>query len=724
MWIVAASLIALSYIQCFSSSEPPTLRAMYVKEGPKFDGSLDGAVWDRGISFTDFKMVEPTPNGRPSEKTELRIIYDKDNLYLGIHCFDSEPSRISARTFEHDSFGDQFSSEDLIRVLLDPFQDKRNAYVFLVNPLGARSEGMAYGDICNLSWDGIWDARSRILKDGWSVNIKIPFKTISFNPRLKYWGLNVERYVPRKLETIRLSGPRLDSFFYNAKEAAPLQGIAGVKQGRGITFRPYGKAGAHRNHESEVEAKRTLEGGFDIYKNLTPNLVGVLSYNTDFAETEVDDRRVNLTRFPLYYPEKRTFFLEGSEIFDFGPAVGYSSSFVPFYTRRIGAFEGNPIPILFGTKFYGKIGNTNFSALDVQTKRSSELGLGRNNLFAARLYQNIWAESKVGIIFTNGDPSGGRNQLLGFDLTYRTSRFQGTKNFLAGIWSVYNWNQEKSGKPYGFGFKVAYPNDLWDAFLTYSSFGDGLNPGLGFLPRNGVQWMASAITYSPRPEKGWIGKRIRKLSFMLGPVAYWDLAGNLESYEIWISPLNAYTEKGYQIEFNIIPKRDVLPFDFGVSKGIIIPKGAFNFINYQLKTSSPVYNALSVTVEGDFGRFYSGTLEEAKIGLLYKFKGHISLGFSSDIVHGRLPQGHFDNSIYQLKADVFLSPRLGLMNYLQYDSASRNLGINIRFRWEISPGNEIYLVYNKDWERRWDPTARFFPLAEYGAIKIQLSIRP
>lgn len=727
-WTAATCLFILLAFKGFSASASPeqTLRAVRVEEGPKFDGYLDDKVWEQAIPFTEFKMVEPTPNSDPTEKTELRIIYDRDNLYLGIHCFDSEPSKISGQTMAHDAFDDEGAGDDLIRVLLDPFQDKRNAYIFFVNPRGSRSEGLAYGEHFSLNWDGIWDVRSRILEDGWSVEIKIPFKTISFNPRLDHWGLNVERYIPRKLETIRLSGTNRDCFFYNAMEAAPLEGIAGVKQGKGITFRPYGKASTSNDYEPGAEAEQELDGGFDIYKNFTPNLVGAFSYNTDFAETEVDERRINLTRFPLFFPEKRTFFLEGSEIFNFGTSSGYDyhTSFIPFFSRRIGLYEGSQIPILLGTKLYGKLGNTSLGFLDVQTKKFSQFGLASDNFFAGRVYQNIWAESKVGLLFTNGDPSGGRNQLLGFDFTYSTSRFQGNKNFLAGVWSVYNWNMEKTGKPYGFGFKVDYPNDLWDVSLTYNYFGDTLNPGLGFLPRNNVQTLSSGISFQPRPEKGWIGKWIRQFEFMLYPQFYWDLDGRLETYEIRISPLNAQTERGDRIEFNITPNRDVLPYDFEVADGVVIPKGAYNFTNYNFEYSSPSYYPLSFDVDYSFGRFYSGTLKEAEIGLSYKYRGYVSLALSSNLVRGRLPQGNFNENVYQLKADFYLSPNLGLLNYIQYDDVSKNLGVNIRFRLQISPGNEIYLVYNKNWERRWDPSNRYIPVGEYGAVKLQFSIRP
>jgi hypothetical protein len=235
-WTAAICPFALLVLRIFSSSvpPPPTIRAVQVEKGPKLDGYLDDKDWEQTSPFTDFKMAEPNPNSQPSEKTELRVIYDRDNLYIGIHCYDSEPSRISGQTMAHDAFEDEHSSDDLVRVLLDPFQDKRNAYVFFVNPRGARSEGLAYGESYSLNWDGIWDARSRILKDGWSVEIKIPFKTISFNPRLDYWGLNVERYIPRKQEIIRLGGTTLDSFFIIPTKRLLWQEFPASSRGRGL----------------------------------------------------------------------------------------------------------------------------------------------------------------------------------------------------------------------------------------------------------------------------------------------------------------------------------------------------------------------------------------------------------------------------------------------------------------------------------------------------------
>jgi len=554
--ILLIHLIIISSLYLFS--DEINLRAIKVDRGPKLDGSLDDPVWEKAVCFRDFKMVEPYPQQEPTEKTELRILYDEDNLYVGINCYDSDISKISANSM---AFDQREKSDDIVRVLLDPFQDKRTAYVFFVNPRGARSDGLALGEHFSLSWDGIWDAKAKIHKEGWSVEIKIPFKTISFNSRLSAWGLNVERYIPRKQEVIRLSGTTRDSFFYNPTEASLLEGIKNVSQGMGITIRPYAITEAYRRSEISASFSWDKTAGIDIYKHFTPNFVGVFSYNTDFAETEVDERRINLTRFPLYFPEKRTFFLEGSEIFSFG--LGLRESFIPFFSRRIGLYRLKQVPIEFGAKLFGKLGRTSLSILDVRTSAFEDLP--SKNFIAARIYQNIFSESKVGLIFTSGNPSGhSRNTLFGADFTYVTSKFRGDKNLFIGGWLVYNWNDLSRGRHYGYGFMIDYPNDLVDAIFIYHYFGDSLNPGLGFLPRNNIQSLRTGFSFRPRPEKGIIGKLIRQFFFQFYGSFYWDLSGKLETLRIFTAPLNARTESGEQ-----------KTSDFCLLKSVLCEKNAF-----------------------------------------------------------------------------------------------------------------------------------------------------
>ncbi|MFZ2052938.1 MAG: carbohydrate binding family 9 domain-containing protein [Candidatus Aminicenantales bacterium] len=704
------------------------LKAVRVDKGPEIDGFLSDPAWQSAEAFTAFRMAVPEPNGEPTEKTELKIMFDESNLYVGVFCYDSEPARIAANTLAHDSGASQGGmggwhrpqgqSNDIVRLLIDPFQDKRTAYIFSVNPRGARGEGLISGGEASLNWDGIWQGKSRILENGWSVEIRVPFKTISFKPGLTVWGVNVERIIARKQETIRLSGTNLDSNFNNPMEAAGLEGIEGIKQGLGITFRPYGLVDSLKDHSQPGGAGVDANAGFDLYKNFTPNLVGVVSYNMDFAETEVDERRINLTRFPLFFPEKRMFFLEGSETFNFSSSV----SFRPFFSRTVGLYEGEQIPVLFGTKLYGKISRTNLSVFDVQTKKYGQLP--SVNFFAARMTQDIFAESKVGWIFTNGSPTGEKNSLAGADFQYSSSKFMGNKNIMLAAWAAYNWNEKEEGRHHGFGFRADFPNDLWNIQNTYAYYGESLDPGMGYMMRRGIQTAYTRVSFQPRPGNGPLGRIVRQFFFQVSGDYYWDLAGNLETRRLEFTPLSLNTESGEQLGFEIVSNRDVLPYDFEVAEGVILSGGPYDFKSYRLNLNTASYRSAIFDLNYNFGEFYSGHYDDLNIGLAIKYKGYLNLELDTNLVRGRLPEGRFSENVYQVKADIFVSPDLGLMNYIQYDDISKQLGWSARLRWQVSPGNEIYLVYNKNWERRWDPTSRFLPMEERGVVKILLSIRP
>jgi hypothetical protein len=501
-------------------------------------------------------------------------------------------------------------------------------------------------------------------------------------------------------------------------EAAGLEGIEGVEQGKGITFRPYGLVSAQKTSDAPGDYDWKLDGGFDVYKSFTPNLVGVVSYNMDFAETEVDERRINLTRFPLFFPEKRMFFLEGSETFSFSSSV----SFMPFFSRRIGLYQGKQVPVVFGIKLYGKIGSTNLSILDVQTGKFE--GLPSNNLLAARMTQNIFAQSKVGWIFTNGSPTGEKNSLAGADFNYSSSKFLGNKNIMLAAWAAYNWNEKKEGRHHGFGFRADYPNDLWNVQTTYAYYGEALDPGLGYMMRTSMQTAFARVAFQPRAEKGILGKFIRQFFFDVSADYYWDLAWNLETSRLTASPLSFRTESGENIGLSVVANRDVLPYDFEVARGVVLPAGPYDFTSYRFEFRTSTHRAAVFEMNYNFGGFYSGRYDDVSFGLTLKYKGYATLTLDTNFVRGRLPQGHFNENVYQVKADIFISPDLGLMNYIQYDDISRLLGWSARLRWQISPGNDIYIVYNKNWERRWDPTSRFFPMEERGVLKISLSIRP
>jgi hypothetical protein len=352
-------------------------------------------------------------------------------------------------------------------------------------------------------------------------------------------------------------------------------------------------------------------------------------------------------------------------------------------------------------------------------------GITGDPCFAGRVYQNIWSQSKVGLLYTNGDPMGpGRNSLLGMDFRYGTSRLRGDKNFSVDAWGAYNWNPLRGGHHEAYGFKVDFPNDRWDIALLHLYYGDALKPGLGYLRRNGGRSLYAHVSYRPRPEGGWIGRMVRQFFFETSASMFWDLRNALETAEFSCMPLSFHTERGVRFEATATATRDRLPYDFEVADGVVIPSGAYTFVRYGLECESPSYMPVAAGVEVHSGRFYTGVLTGTGFKIAWRGGGRVALEAGAELNRGRLPQGDFDENVFRVKADFFVSPDLGLMNYIQYDDASRNLGVSMRLRWEVSPGNQIFWVYGKSWDRKGDPRDRFIALDERGVIKIQLSLRP
>jgi hypothetical protein len=318
----------------------------------------------------------------------------------------------------------------------------------------------------------------------------------------------------------------------------------------------------------------------------------------------------------------------------------------------------------------------------------------------------------------------GRNSLFGLDFNYATSKFAGNKNLWLAAWLAYSWNEIKDGRRHAFGLRANYPNDLWDVQTTYAYYGEALDPAMGYMMRRGIQTFYARLGCQPRPEKGFLGSHVRQFFFSASGDFYWDLAGRLETARLEASPLSLRTESGERVGCEVVFNRDVLPYDFEVARGVVLPAGAYDFVNARLELSTANHRPVVLDLNADLGEFYSGHYDDFSVGLSFKHRGYLNLSFDANLVRARLPQGRFSENVYQAKADIFLSPDVGFMNYIQYDDISRELGWSARLRWQVSPGNVIFIVYNKNWERRWDPTSRFIPLEERGVLKISLSIRP
>ncbi|MBI4876143.1 MAG: hypothetical protein HY822_16020 [Acidobacteria bacterium] len=651
----------------------------------------------------------------------LRVLVAGNTLYFGFECTDPEPARIAIHTMQRDA---SLEGDDNLSVVLGTSGDGRTGFYFQINAAGARADGLISDpEHVSLDWDGIWDARVHRGERFWSAEIEIPARTLSFRPGLGAWSLNLQRWVARERMALRWSSPRLDAFLFDLSRAGSLTGIGNLDQGRGLELTPYA---AGRTREIFGASPRSWQGalGADATWRITPQVAAVFTANTDFAETEADSRQINITRFPLFFPEKRAFFMEGANQFDFGLNLG--RTFSPFFTRRIGLLEGRQVPLEGGVKLSGRAGRWNLALLDVETRATSFAP--RTNLFAGRASYDVDQHLRVGAILTHGDPTGRtRNTLAGFDAVWRTSAFRGNKNLLLSGWGAFAAGEAGPGQSHGWGYKVDYPNDLWDCASTFNEFGEALDPKLGFLPRPGVRRYGAKCDFTPRPSRDGPWNWSRQWFFEGDYSRVDNLRGGNESWQFALKPAGVEFRSGDKIEFEWTPQYEFLPVAFEITDGVRIRPGAYRFNRYALGGETSRHRSIRTASSTTFGTFYSGRLVQWQNAVSWTApRGRFQTGLSVEQNFGRLREASFVQRLWQLQAAYAWNPNLTLASFLQYDSESGNLGANTRLRWTIKPGREFFVVWNRGWQRlltsRDDLLLK--PDSEMFAVKLRWTFRP
>ncbi len=494
------------------------------------DGHIDEAVWGRATPITDFTQQEPVEGGEPSERTEVRIVYDENNLYISAILYD-DPNGILAYQKGRAAF---LGTDDRFQWILDTFSNGRTGYFFEVNAAGMLGDALLTGSGgggfggggrggfggggTSRAWDGIWNVRTQIRADGWSAEIQIPFRTLNFDPTADSWGINFQRTIRRRNEEILWRGYRRNQGLRRPIHAGRLTGLHGISQGLGLEATPYAVTNWRNIPDDADETTYPSDIGIDINYNITPSMRAGLSVNTDFAEAEVDDRRINLTRFPLRFQERRDFFLEGSGVFSFAPRNGVQ----PYFSRRIGLLEGEQIPVDYATRLGGQAGRYELGFIHVSTAEveSAEGGIFAGEDFtAARVKATIFEQSSIGVIYTRratgvdpaeeGALAPKDRHTAGVDLDLFTSRFLGDNNLQLEAFLAWNSNPDRDSD-LSFsdlsarGFRLNFPNDVWSGHLSYREFGDDYDPAIGFVTRNAFRRIEPRIAWRPRPTIDWI----------------------------------------------------------------------------------------------------------------------------------------------------------------------------------------------------------------------------
>lgn len=699
------------------TAEPrPRLAAAILPDGLRLDGILDEPAWAAATATSDLVMVEPQEGGPPTGRTVVKALAGPGALVFGVRCHDPDPTGIVTFTLERDGNLDE---EDHLVLMLDPFQDGRSGYVFAVNPGGARVDGLVQpgGEDVDVNWDGEWEAATRRDGEGWTAEIRIPVRTLRFRRALTEWGFNVQRRVQRLQETDRWASPEQDYSVFQSSRAGLLSGLPAFDLGRGLDLRPSLVTG-FQNPAPGASTTGRLEPSLDVTQRVGSNILASLTLNTDFAETEVDSRQTNLTRFPLFFPEKRTFFLESADIFSFGTGID-EESLLPFFSRRVGLVGDREVPLLAGLKATGRLGGTSFGGLVVRTREETGLAPPAT-MGILRVKQNLFAESHAGIMATVGDPLGRSGSWeLGVDFTYQTSRFRGDKNFAAGVWGLATGRQDLLGARdrTAFGFKVDYPNDLWDCFAIYRHIGDGFDPSLGFVPRRAINTYFAGCTFAPRPAGGFV----RQMFHRLYPMVIADLDGRWESYNVEVTPIEWRLESGDALEVNLVPTGERLPEPFEVADGVTIGEGSYNWRRYQIEVQSAAKRRLSVGVGWSFGGFYTGRLQQFEVEAAWTPSPLVTL--IADVEHsaGRLAEGRFDLTVVGTKVRLNLSPDLQLTSFVQYDTEDGTFGTNTRLRWTFHPRGGLFVIYNhnlRELDTRWRRDSNVL------LVKAQYTVRP
>jgi hypothetical protein len=694
--------------------DPETFRAIAARvpddQAPTIDGRLDDRAWRLAPPQGRFIQREPAFGMPSTERTEFRILYDDRTLFFGIWAYDDDPAGIIASEMKRDS---GLSKGDAIKIDLDTFHDHRNAFYFSTNPLGARKDANSVenGRTINYDWNAVWESRTSRDAHGWYAEIAIPLSQLRFKggPGDTVWGLNVCRIILRKHEeTYWVPFPREwgTTGFANLSRAGVMVGLHHLMPRRRLEFVPFAAPTAARDYGAGTATDFSSHYGFDFRLGLTSTLTADATYRTDFAQVEADQEVVNLSRFSLYFPEKRQFFTESAGIFDYGrTGIGFSGGendggpglLALFYSRRIGLYDGQQVPIVGGGKVTGRAGPYTIGLLNIETDRANlpaaaggVTALERSNYTAVRVKRNIFAKSSVGAIFLNrqGGAGSAYNRSVGVDTGLAFGDHTTVAAMFAGTFSPVAAERDRAG-----ALDVAYKTDLYNAGATYLDIGPRFDAEMGFIPRVDIRNVKASGAWTPRP--GWSG--VRQLTFGGRLDYYENHQGRLESRtdegEFKIerqdgSSITAYADRDY----------DYLPFDWTFGNGTI-PIGGYDWKTVRLLYASNASKRVYGSTEVDLGGYYDGDKQTYTVKLNFLPRDTMLVENSYTQNRIQLPGvPKYVTNTLSTRVSYSFTPDLFLKGFVQYNDDRRLATLNLLFWYIYRPGSDLYVVYNSGWE--------------------------
>ncbi|HQZ37860.1 MAG TPA: DUF5916 domain-containing protein [Vicinamibacterales bacterium] len=706
------------------------------------DGVLDEPLYREVKSIGDFIQTVPNEGEPSTERTEVWISYDANNFYLSCRCWDSAPPEAwTANELRRDT--NQLRQNDLFGVLLDTFHDRRNGFNFYTNPLGARADQVVTNEgNPNADWNPVWFVRTGRFDGGWTVEMAIPFKSLRYvSGANQEWGIQIRRSIRRRNEWTHLTFlPAATggvTSIFRTSAAATLVGLDLPPASKNVELKPYGISKLTTDRIRTPQLLNDLEatGGLDAKYGISANMTADLTLNTDFAQVEVDEQQVNLTRFPVVFPEKRDFFLEGRGTFEFARASGQSgfsgqtriNNNAPqlFFTRRIGLNSGREVPIIAGGRVTGTMGKTAVGMMNMETGYESLTSVNpdacgapystctpRTNFTVVRVRRDILRRSNIGAIFTNRSHSptiANANQAYGVDGAF--SFFQ---NVTANAYYARSESANRQGDEDSYQARAEYSGDRYGARIDYLDVGANYYPEIGFVQRRGFGRTFGSARFSPRMRRG---RRVRRY-LAEGAAEYLvNRAGHIESSSRTAHFLTEF-QSSDQIVLDVNADYELLLRPFQVSPGVSIAPGEYAFNSVQASYAFGQQRRASGTVALQVGQFYDGdltslTLSGARVALTKQFSAEPSL----TINHATLPAGRFTNTLFRTRVDYAFTPLRFLGALVQYNSSDHTFSSNLRFRWEYRPGSEVFVVYTD--ER--DTTVQGYPGLRNRALVVKVN---
>jgi hypothetical protein len=685
------------------------IAAVRVESGPIIDGVLNEAVWQSATLIDQFTQQEPAEGEPASERTEVRVLYDESTLYFGVRAYDALPDALIATEMRRDS--DRLLEEDNVQIILDTFRDFRSGYMFVTTPLGAKldqqifeeGEGGRRGQSSNINreWDGVWHVSTQVLPDGWAAEIAIPMVTLRFPAAdAQVWGINIMRNIRRKNEQVFWAPIPKAYGLTRVSLAGTLTDLRALDRGRDLRFKP-SFVGGGRRVLSLGETDNTIQRdvALDLKYGITAGLNLDVTVNTDFAQAEVDDERVNLTRFPLFFPEKREFFLENSGQFSVGATASLDRPAELFFSRRVGidSETGARVPILGGARLTGKLGKNNIAVMDLQTDDFDVPGgvtLPGENFLVARYSRDVLTRSKIGAIFVNKDAtSGGRyNRTFGADMTLALTPSLTVQGFVAKTSTP-----ELDGDDVGGHLRAAFLDQRWNIYGEHTNLQDNFNAEVGYVPRVGIKTTKFHLERNPRP--GRFG--IRVLEPMHNTTYTTDQSNRLLSRRFHNMVGTRFENGAYlNVFFNHYFERLDEPFrvarvtENGQTRNVTIDPGKYSFGEVSLMFNSNPARRVYYTLQYSPQQFYDGdrTDMSTRLGVRVSSRLATEAGISRNDVN--LPAGAFKADVGSVRIDLAISPSMTLRTLTQYNSSTDQWSTSGRFNWTYRPGSDIYIVYD------------------------------